>query len=49
MDELRVYIALAQEFQPSIPEELTEYVANAYTELRLDEIRAGQQATVKIV
>jgi DNA replicative helicase MCM subunit Mcm2 (Cdc46/Mcm family) len=46
MDELRVYVALSQDFQPYVPEDLTEYVATAYTEMRLDESRAAQHATV---
>mmetsp|Transcript_2281 Transcript_2281/g.7252 ORF Transcript_2281/g.7252 Transcript_2281/m.7252 type:complete len:713 (-) Transcript_2281:130-2268(-) len=45
MDELRVYVALSQDFQPYVPEDLTEYVATAYTEMRLDESRAAQHAT----
>ena len=47
MDELRVYVALSQDFQPYVPEDLTEYVATAYTEMRLDESRAAQHATVR--
>lgn len=33
-DELRTYIAVAKTFQPHIPQELTDYVAAIYSEMR---------------
>ncbi|KAL3138278.1 Mcm2-7 hexameric complex component [Trebouxia sp. C0010 RCD-2024] len=35
---LRSYIAKAKQFNPHIPEELTEYVAVVYSEMRADEV-----------
>ena len=45
MEELRAYVALSQNFEPHIPEELAEYVANAYAEMRIDEMQAADNAT----
>ena len=45
MDELRTYISLSQHFEPCVPEDLTDYVANAYAEMRLDECQAAERAT----
>ncbi|OUS41968.1 minichromosome maintenance Mcm7 like-protein [Ostreococcus tauri] len=45
MTELRAYVALSQKFEPCIPEELTEYVANAYAEMRSDELEAAERAS----
>ena len=45
MEELRAYVALSQNFEPHIPEELAEYVANAYAEMRSDEMQAADNAT----
>lgn len=48
MDELRAYLLLSKSFAPSIPEDLTDYVANAYAEMRISESEAAENATVRI-
>ena len=44
MEELRAYVALSQRFEPHIPTELAEYIANAYAEMRSDEVQAADSA-----
>jgi len=45
MDELRTYVYLCKNFHPYMPEELTEYVASAYAEMRFAECNAAEHAT----
>jgi DNA replication licensing factor MCM7 len=42
--ELRAYIAHARSFEPCVPEELSNYIASAYAEMRQDEIEQGEKA-----
>lgn len=42
--ELRAYVALARRKNPHIPEELTEYLAAAYAEMRQEEVDSGERA-----
>jgi len=42
--DLRAYVALARRVEPHFPEELTEYVANTYAEIRAEEAERGDQA-----
>ena len=48
MDELRTYVYLCKNFHPYVPEELTEYIASAYAEMRFAESNAAENATVSI-
>ena len=42
--DLRAYVALARRVSPHFPQDLTEYVATAYAELRQEEADIGDQA-----
>ena len=45
MVDLRTYVALSRKFEPYVPEDLADYVANAYAEMRVHESQAAEQAT----